>query len=207
MQKIWYTPYYHPQGNPVERYNRTICTAIRGYIGSNHKKWDDEIYKIAYALRTASNGVTGYSPVYLNFGPVIPCRGSYYGKSLSEAESLDRRDCDNYARDLENLDILFKNVWKRLSDAHQRSANAYNFRKRDLEFFVGDYAWRRNKILFNASEDFAQKFAPKYVLSKVKKKISKLVNVLINQDGSDAGRWHIKDLKPYVFDELDNDKQ
>lgn len=205
VQKIWYTPYYHPQANPVERYNRTICTAIRSYIGSNHKKWDDEIYKTAYALRTAVNEVTGYSPVYLNFGRVVPCRGSYYGKRLSEAESLDRGDCDNYARELENFDILFKNARKRLSDAHQRSAENYNLRKRDLEFFVGDCVWKRNKILSDASQDFAKKLAPKFVLCKVKRKISKLVYALSNQDGSNAGIWHIKDLKPYLSDDLLDD--
>lgn len=74
MQEIWYTTCYHPETSPVEGYNRTICTAVRSYIGANHEKWDEE------------NEVTGYSPVYVNFGRVIPCRGTYYGNSLANAE-------------------------------------------------------------------------------------------------------------------------
>lgn len=35
--KIRFTPKYHAQANPVERYNRTVETAIRCYVGENHK--------------------------------------------------------------------------------------------------------------------------------------------------------------------------
>jgi hypothetical protein len=40
-------------------------------------------------------------------------------------------------------------------------------------------------------------FGPKYVPCIVDKKISRLVYSLKNMDGSDAGKWHVKDMKPY----------
>ncbi|KAH0817198.1 hypothetical protein GEV33_005593 [Tenebrio molitor] len=55
VQKIWFTAKYHPQSNPVERYNRTVGTAIRNYVKGAHKKWDAEVAKIGYAIRTAVN--------------------------------------------------------------------------------------------------------------------------------------------------------
>lgn len=56
---------------------------------------------------------------------------------------------------------------------------------------------KKNIVLSNASKNFAQKLAPRYVLCTVHKKKSKLVYVLKNEDGSNAGQWHIQDLKPY----------
>lgn len=143
VQGLLYTALYHPQANPVERYNRTINTAIRSYVNENHKKWDAELPKIAFALRTAVSEVTGYSPAFLNFG------------------------------------------------------KTYNLRKRDVEFFVGDLVWRRNRVLSNAAQDFASKLAPRYVSCKVKKKLSKLIYALVDKDGVNVGQWHLKDLKPY----------
>lgn len=198
VQKLLYTALYHPQANPVERYNRTINTAIRSYVNEDHKKWDAEIPKIAFALRTAVSEVTGFSPAFLNFGRVVPCRGDYY-KSFCEVKNAEMSCADpkSYAQDLGKLRDIYDDIKKRLSAAHERNAKAYNLRKRDIEFFVGDLVWRRNKVLSNAAHDFASKLAPRYVLCKVKKKISKLVYALVDRDGSNVGRWHIKDLKPY----------
>lgn len=72
---IWYTPNYHPQSNPTERANRVIKTAIT-YITSNQKKWDKEIHKIGFAIRSAVRESTGYSPAYVNFGPRRPADGN-----------------------------------------------------------------------------------------------------------------------------------
>lgn len=76
--KLWYIAGYHAQANFLERYNKTVCTAIRSYIKTNHKLWDTKIPKIVYTLRTAVSEVTGYSPAFLNFGRIISSFGNYY---------------------------------------------------------------------------------------------------------------------------------
>lgn len=198
VQKILYTALYHPQANPVERYNRTINTAIRSYISDSHKKWDAEISKIAFALRTAVSDVTGYSPVFLNFGRVVPCRGDYYNNlSDPNKQELSCADPKQYLQTLDKLRDIYTGVKERLRAAHDKNSKSYNLRKRDTQFFVGDFVWKRNKVLSNAAQDFAGKLAPRYTLCKVKKKISRLIYDLVNEDGSGAGRWHVKDLKPY----------
>lgn len=193
--RIWFTARYHAQANFVERYNRTIGTAIRSYIKENHKQWDKYIPKIAFALRTAVHEVTGYSPAFLNFGRVVPACGTYYG-DISRA-NLEVADCKNYARDLGNLSDLYKDVQAKLRAAYERNAKTYNLRKRSVEFHVGDRVWKRNKVLSDASKDFAQKLAPRYVPCTVVRKVGNLVYELENQDGSNAGKWHVKELKPY----------
>ncbi|KAG5874963.1 hypothetical protein JTB14_016759 [Gonioctena quinquepunctata] len=67
----------------------------------------------------------------------------------------------------------------------------------DLEFHVGDKVWKRNKVLSNASKNFSSKLAPRYSLCTIAKKKSKLVHDLENENGSNAGEWHLQDLKPY----------
>ena len=85
-----------------------------------------------------------------------------------------------------------------------RYSKTYNLRRRDVEFYVGDRVWRRNKVLSNAANKFTAKLGPKYILSIVKRKHSKLVYGLSDGNGTKVGRWHIKYLKPY-FERFDDD--
>lgn len=199
IQKIWFNARYHPQCNFVERVNKTVGTSIRSYIVENHKSWDQEIYKIQFAINTACHEVTGFSPSYLNFGRNTPIRGDYYGEVTSTADfELLPGDRGAYAEELGQLVDLYEDVARRLTRAYQRNAGRYNLRKRDIVFAVGDRVWRRNKVLSDAANHFSAKLAPKYVLCTVKKRVSRLVYSLTNKDGSYAGEWHVKDLKPYL---------
>src|SRR5699024_8206386 len=198
VQKIWYNARYHPQCNFTERTNLTVGIAIRSYIKS-HRDWDKNLSKIQQAINTAQHEVTKYSPAFLNFGRNVPANGKYYGliKSTSQIE-LFPSGRDHYANELGNLTEVFEEVRQRLHQAYKRNANQYNLRKRDVEFSVGDKVWRKNKVLSDASKHFSAKLAPRYVLSIVSKKISKLIYSLRNADGTDAGEYHVKDLKPYL---------
>lgn len=194
IQKIWYNAKYHPQCNFVERINKTVGTAIRSYIKENQRLWDQHVSEIQYAVNTAKHEATGYAPVYLNFGRITPIRGDFYGK-LPDDFRLFPENRDTYFEDLKKLSEVYENVRTKLNAAYIRNSSTYNLRKRDVVFEVGDRVWRRNKVLSNAATGFSAKLAPKYVLCTIKNKISRLVYQLTNADGSDAGNWHIKDLK------------
>ncbi|CAF3416709.1 unnamed protein product [Rotaria socialis] len=62
------TAAYHAQTNMTERVNRTLKQQIRIYALQNHKLWDKEIQKLAFAIRTSVNETTGETPGFLNFG-------------------------------------------------------------------------------------------------------------------------------------------
>ena len=68
------TANYHPQTNMTERVNRTLKEQIRIYAEQNHKEWDREIQKLAFAIRTSVNETTGETPAFLTFGrdPKVP---------------------------------------------------------------------------------------------------------------------------------------
>ncbi|CAH1383307.1 unnamed protein product, partial [Tenebrio molitor] len=147
-----------------------------------HKKWDAEVAKIGYAIRTAVNEVTGFSPAFLNFGRVVPCTGEFYGKVAENPETLTTADRENHAKNLEHLKTILQDVTQHLHKAHERNERSYNLRKRDAEFFVGDKVWKRNKVLSSAAKDFAQKLAPRYVLCTITRKLSKLAYALEDEN-------------------------
>lgn len=202
--RFWYSAGYQAQANFVERYNRTVCTAIRFYIKENHKWWNKEISKVGYALRTAVNEVTGYSPAFSNFGRVVPpLSGNYYGDSQNKDLAVD--GVDDWMNHVGKLKDIYSSVQEKLHASHLKNTRYYNLRRRDAEFFVGDRVWRENHVLSNASKSFAQKLAPRYVPGIIYKKKSKLVYILRNEDGSNAGVWHFQDLKPFHSDQPDSE--
>ncbi|KAJ8975115.1 hypothetical protein NQ317_000957 [Molorchus minor] len=163
VQKIWFSPRYAAQCNFVERNNKTVGTAIRCYV-EEHKDWDQELSKIQHAINTAKHEVTGYSPAFLVFGRHVPLSGKYYGQVTSTADvELLPGDRGSYAEGLTSLSQVFSEVRHRIHLAYQRNAAAYNLRKRDISFEVGDKVWRRNKVLSDAVNKFAAKLAPKSI--------------------------------------------
>lgn len=206
VQKVWYNAAYHPQVNPVERSNRVIGTAIRCYVKQNHRVWDAEIFKIAHAIRNAVHEVTGFTPSFLNFGRTVPGHGDYYGKLLNlkkEDVSLDTRE--QLVKDINQLSPLYKDIVTRLNQAYERNKRQYDLRKRPLRFKKGDFVWKRNPVLSNASKGFAKKLAPKYVKAKVAEVTGSVTYRLIDENSRNLGVWHVKDLKPYT--EVSDDEQ
>lgn len=59
------SPVYAPQYNPVERANRTVKTMIAQYVQKRHRNWDERITALQFAINTAKNDVTGYTPAYI----------------------------------------------------------------------------------------------------------------------------------------------
>lgn len=199
VQKIWFNARYHPQCNFVERVNRTVGTAIRSYISNNHKKWDEHLYHIQRAINSARHEVTGYTPSFLNFGRNVPLSGNYYGEiSSTEGHELLASNRDDFVADIKGISEVYKQVQEQLHKAYERNKKFYDLRKRDVTFCEGERVWRRNKVLSDASRYLSSKLSPKYVLNKVRKRLSRVVYNLENLDGSDAGNWHVKDMKQYL---------
>jgi transposase InsO family protein len=62
------TANYHPQTNMTERVNRTLKAQIAIYAQRRPGLWDQEIQKLAFAIRTSVNESTGETPAYLTLG-------------------------------------------------------------------------------------------------------------------------------------------
>lgn len=202
VPKIWFNAKYHPQVNPTERVNRVLVTAISSYINGCHTNWDVNIHKIAQAIRSSKHEVTNYSPNFLTFGRYIPIDGSFYGSCLNDVDTIQFDKQTRVDEDLQELPKLFQEVRTLLRKSYERSSRQYNLRKRDYSYSVGEWVWKRNKVLSDATKNFSSKLAPKFILCKIIKVISPLVYELQDETGKNYGRWHIKDLKPFRAETL-----
>lgn len=202
VQKIWYNARYHPQINHTERINRIIVTALSSYIHDNHRTWDENVFRVAQAIRLSKHEVTGFSPAFLAFGRNVPLTGDFYGKISDNADNvISIGEKNQRLEDLEELPRLYVEVRNDLFKAYKRNVKQYNLRKRPLRFRIGDKVWKKNFTQSNAANYFSAKLAPKYVPCVVNRVISNLVYQLKDLDGADLGNWHIKDLKPDLNDQ------
>lgn len=197
IPKLWFNALYHAQVNPVERVNRVVGTALRSYIGDNHRCWDEHIHKIGFAIRNSVHEVTGHTPSFLNFGRSVPISGDFYSDFFSlNPEDATLKSRERLIKDINALSEIYVDIVGRLREAYLKNKHYYDLRKRSVRFKVGDIVWKKNMSLSNASEGFCHKLAPKYIKCCVKEVTGPLTYRLVNEKGRDLGIYHVKDLKP-----------
>ena len=193
-----FTPPYHPQANPVERVNRVLKTMISSFVKENHKKWDMHLNDFCYAMNSAVHSSTGYSPALLNFGRELHiCRSERSTREVTDAVVV--RPVKEWVGRLRNLKELHDLVQCNLTEAYCRQGKYYNLRHRDREYFPGDLVLKRNFVLSSAAQNFSSKLSPKFVGPyRILRSISRNVYELETDQGQSIGKWHVKDLKPYL---------
>lgn len=195
VPNIHFTPKYTPQVNTVERYNKTIVTALSTFVEEDHRSWDVHLPKIQFAVNNSVNEVTGFTPAFLVHGRELVVCGSHYTENDDPTEIVFVPR-DSYAENLGHLSGIFDRVQARLWHSHQKNSQRYNTRRKQVEFNVGDIIWKRCYLQSDKDAYFSKKLAPKYQKCKIKSKRSPLVFELVDMSGRDLGAWHVKDFKP-----------
>ena len=63
------TTSYNPQANGLtERMNKTLATAMSHYVSLDHRDWDQQVPLITFAINTALQDTTRYTPFELFYG-------------------------------------------------------------------------------------------------------------------------------------------
>lgn len=194
VPNVFYTPLYTPQVNAVERYNKTIITVVSSFIDNDHRSWDINIPKIQFALNSAVNEVTGFTPAFLVYGRELVSCGSHYIDADIE-DSIIFAPRDAYAENVGSLSKIFDKVQASLIKAHSRNSTNYNLRRKNIDFNIGDIVWKKTFYQSDKDNKFSKKLAPKFIKCKITEKKSRLVYELEDMAGNKLGSWHIKDFK------------
>lgn len=134
---VHYTPRYCPQVNPVERYNKTIITAIASFVDDDHRTWDLHLNHIQFAINSSVNETTKFTPSYLVFGRELVTCGSIYS-DIDSTDDLIFAPRDIYAENLGYLIPVFSQVQSRLYKSHQINAKLYDKHRQYKEFNISD---------------------------------------------------------------------
>uniref|UniRef100_A0A3B3Y6Z9 Integrase catalytic domain-containing protein n=1 Tax=Poecilia mexicana TaxID=48701 RepID=A0A3B3Y6Z9_9TELE len=142
IQKIRTTP-YHPRGNPVERFNRTLLNML-GTLQENDKThWKDFVKPLVHSYNCTRNDVTGFSPYELMFGrqPRLPVDLAF-GLPVSEKTST------SHSQYVEKLKSHLKESYKIATENSEKVMwkNKLRFDKQvtAAELSVGDRVLVRN---------------------------------------------------------------
>nr|XP_061828743.1 uncharacterized protein LOC133614632 [Nerophis lumbriciformis] len=142
IHKIRTTP-YHPRGNPVERFNRTLLNMLGTLQDQDKTHWRDFVKPLVHAYNCTRNDVTGYSPYELMFGrqprlPIdlvfgLPVSGNPQTSHSQYVEKLKSHLEDSYR-------IATKNAEKVMG----RNKSRFDKRVTPSELSVGDRVLVRN---------------------------------------------------------------
>ncbi|XP_042254131.1 uncharacterized protein LOC121887433 [Thunnus maccoyii] len=111
IQKVRTTP-YHPRGNPVERFNRTLLDMLGTLQNQEKSRWRDFVKPLVHAYNCTRNDVTGFTPYELMFGrqprlPVdlafgLPVCGSQHTSHSEYVQNLKSRLEESYKIAMDN---------------------------------------------------------------------------------------------------------
>lgn len=181
IKKTRTTP-YHPRGNPVERFNRTLLEMLGTLQEEDKVNWRDHVQPLVHAYNTTKNDTTGFSPYQLMFGrqPNLPIDVAF---GLSP-EGLKKVTHADYVKKLrENLQETYKLAMEHSEKTAQRNKQRYDLKVRESILEDGDHVLVKN-VSFSGKHKLSDRWSS--TVYRIKKHIDGspvYVVVPVNSEG------------------------
>ncbi|XP_075167674.1 uncharacterized protein LOC142239794 [Haematobia irritans] len=94
-----------------------------------------------------------------------------------------------------HLELVRKEVGKRLEKSYRDRARRYNVRARKIKFIPGQKVFRRNHQLSDFSKNINAKMNKKYLKCRIVKPVGNCLHEIEDLKGKSLGVYHAKDLK------------
>ncbi|KAK7906795.1 hypothetical protein WMY93_015407 [Mugilogobius chulae] len=142
IKKTRTTP-YHPRGNPVERFNRTLLSMLGTLENKQKSKWKEYVKPLVHAYNCTRNEVTGFTPYELLFGrsPRLPVDLAF-GLPVRESASPSH---SQYVKSLkERLEECYKLASQNAQKSAQKNKSRFDQRVKPASLEAGDRVLVRN---------------------------------------------------------------
>lgn len=136
IRKCRTTP-YHPAGNPVERWNRTLINMLRSLEDGQKDNWRKMLPAVVHAYNCCVHQSTGFSPYMLFFGrqPRLPIDIAF-GLDVNHT---DRKPTVKYVQDLKTqLSEAYQKASENMAKSHQKNKTRYDRSAHAAELEPGD---------------------------------------------------------------------
>ena len=146
---------YHPQGNPVERYNRTLLSMLGTLHQYQKADWRKYVKPLTHAYNCAVNETTGFTPYFLMFG-----RHAKLPIDLAFGTDPDvrRHGGSSYVNDLkERLKYAYEVARKNTTKSQLKNQTQYNKRAHAIALETGDRVLVR-KVHIQGKQKLANKW-------------------------------------------------
>lgn len=151
---------YHPQANPTERTNKTLKQMIITYT-DKHRSWDDKISHLIFALNTAVNESTGFTPAFLNFAREL--RTPWKNLTLSANVTTSPQKYTHFVRKLiDSMSQAKLDANENMVHAQVRQKLAYDNSHREVKYKINDLVLYETHEISDALAHFSQKLAKKW---------------------------------------------
>lgn len=142
IQKVRTSP-YHPRGNPVERFNRTLLNMLGTLKDEDKKHWRDFVKPLVHAYNCTKHESTGFTPYELMFGrqPRLPI-------DLAFNVPLNHRQQQSHSQYVKalksHLQESYQLATKNVSKVAERNKTRYDKHVTESVLGVGDRVLVRN---------------------------------------------------------------
>lgn len=142
IKKIRTTP-YHPRGNPVERFNRTLLDMLGTLESQDKSHWKDFVKPLVHAYNCTRSEVTGFTPYELMFGrqPRLPVDLAF-GLPVKEEQ---QKSHSQYVKHLKShLEESYKIATRSAAKVAERNKTRFDRHVTPSALDIGDRVLVRN---------------------------------------------------------------